>query len=86
MHNDLITARSAEVGSWEETIDRSEKRICRLSFEFLSPYVNKGAVSSASLQFMLLSLSFFTYLTGPGSRWLLSVTINDKKGCLKLIT
>ena len=37
VHNDLITARSAVVGSWEaaeKLIDGSEKRICRLSFEF----------------------------------------------------
>ena len=37
--NDLITARSAVVGSWEEppniwSVDGGEKRICRLSFEF----------------------------------------------------
>ena len=35
--SDLITARSAVVGSWEEPpnmIDGSEKRICRLSLEF----------------------------------------------------
>ena len=38
VHNDLITARSTVVGSWEEPvehlIDGGEKRICRLSFEF----------------------------------------------------
>ena len=43
MHNDLITASSAAVESWEEPanilIDGSEKRICRLSFEFYSPHV-----------------------------------------------
>ena len=43
MHNDLITARSAAVESWEEPanilIDGSEKRICQLSFEFYSPHV-----------------------------------------------
>ena len=34
--NDLIISRSAVVGSWKELhlIDGSEKRICRLSFEF----------------------------------------------------
>ena len=34
---DLITARSALVGSWEELLtDRSEKRVCQLTFEFYS--------------------------------------------------
>ena len=56
MHNDLITARSAVVGNWEDTagagkhlIDDSEKRICRITCGALilsvmyqhSPWIHK---------------------------------------------
>ena len=51
VHNDLITRYSAVVGSWggaaEHFIDGSEKRICRLSFEFSSPHVIESRRSKA---------------------------------------
>ena len=55
---DLITMHSAVVGSWEELlnilINGSEKRICRLSFELLSPNVIEACSKCVSQELQII--------------------------------